>query len=185
MAAGRRSLTSRGAARLVARAWRDELLAGYASDPAKILRPLSARSTEDLIAVRDIEFTSVCQHHLMPFVGRVHIAYAPDGRITGLSSLGRLVDCLSRRLQLQEALTRQIADAIQTHLRPAGAVCVVEASHTCMTTRGSRKTGSRIVTAAFTGSFRRSAASRREVLTLLSRPAGGASGPRRSTRRAR
>lgn len=166
---GARRLAGAGVPALVARAWRDDLLAGYRLDPAEILRPLSARSTEDLVAARDIEFTSICMHHLMPFVGRVHIAYAPDGRITGLSRLASLVDCLSRRLQLQETLTRQIADAIQRHLAPAGAACLIEASHTCMTMRGSRKSRSRIVTVAFTGSFRRDVAARREVLSLLTR----------------
>lgn len=156
----------------VARAWRDDLLSGYRQDPAEVLRPLPARSAEHLIAVRDIEFTSICMHHLLPFTGRVHVAYAPSGRITGLSRIGRLVDCLSRRLQLQEHLTRQIAAALQTHLRPAGAACVVEASHSCVTMRGARKTRSTIVTAAFTGVFRSSAARRREALAILDRPRG-------------
>jgi GTP cyclohydrolase IA len=156
--------------RLVARAWREELLAGYGQDPARILAPLPARSSEDLVAVRGLEFASVCAHHLLPFQGQVHIAYAPAGRITGLSRLGRLVDCLSRRLQLQESLTRQIADAIQEHLAPHGAACVIEASHTCMTIRAGRKAGSGIVTAAFTGVFRRSAPRRREAMSALGMP---------------
>lgn len=157
---------ARTAAR-VAKAWRDDLLSGYRLDPAAILAPIEAPDTRDIVAVRDIEFSSVCRHHLLPFEGRAHVAYIPAGRITGLSRLGRLVDCLSRRLQLQEGLTREIADALQRELAPSGAACVVEASHTCMTVRGSRKAGSRIVTAAFTGVFRKSAARRRVVLAVL------------------
>ncbi len=151
----------------VAKAWREDLLAGYRQDPSTILRPLRTRSAEDLVAVREIEFSSICMHHLLPFHGRVHVAYAPAGRITGLSRLGRLVDCLSRRLQLQETLTRQIADAIQEHLSPEGAACLIEATHTCMAMRGARRSHSRIVTAAFTGIFRRSPARRREILAML------------------
>jgi len=151
----------------VAKAWRDELLAGYREDPGSILTPLSTRSAGGLVATRDIEFSSVCMHHLLPFQGRVHVAYAPDGRITGLSRLTKLVDCLSRRLQLQEGLTRQIVDEIQRQIGPAGAACVVDASHTCMTMRGARKAQTRVVTMAFSGVFRKSPARRREALAAL------------------
>lgn len=160
----------------VAKTWRDELLAGYRQDPASILSPLRSRPARDLVAARDLEFTSTCRHHLLPFTGRVHLAYAPAGRITGLSRLGRLVDCLSRRLQLQETLTREIAAAIQRHLIPEGAACVIEATHACMTMRGARKTRSVIVTAAFTGVYRANASRRREVLALL-----GYTGSRRAS----
>lgn len=152
---------------LVARAWQEELLAGYREEPARILEKIHSRATEDLVAVRDIEFTSICRHHLLPFTGKAHLAYAPRGVITGLSRLGRLVDALSRRLQLQEDLTREIADALQRHLAPVGAACVIEATHTCMTMRGARKTHSRVTTVAFTGAFRRSASRRSEVLAVL------------------
>jgi len=151
----------------VARAWRDELLSGYRQDPAKILDPLPAGPERDLVAAKDIEFTSVCRHHLLPFLGKVHIAYVPDRKIAGVSSLGRLVDCLSRRLQLQETLTRQIAEAVQEHLRPEGALCLIEASHTCMTVRGARKVHSRVVTSAYTGLFERQASRRLEAMALL------------------
>jgi GTP cyclohydrolase I len=159
---------------LVARAWLDELLAGYRQAPARILKPIAAGAADDLVAARDIEFTSICRHHLLPFSGKVHLAYAPRGAVTGLSSLGRLVDCLSRRLQIQEDLTREIADALQEHLRPAGAACLIEATHTCMTMRGARKTHARVMTTAFTGRFRRSAAGRREVLAILGLAGAGA-----------
>jgi len=169
-----RKLATGGVPGLVARAWRDELLAGYRSDPAAILKPLATRARDGLVVARDIEFTSICRHHLLPFSGRAHLVYAPDGRITGLSRLGRLVDCLSRRLQLQESLTREIASAMQRHLRPAGAACVIEATHTCMTMRGARKSRASIVTSAFTGTLAKSASARREALAILS-----LSGPRR------
>lgn len=151
----------------VAAAWSRDLLAGYSQDPAAILAPLDERSSKGLVAVRDISFTSICMHHLLPFQGKAHVAYAPNGRIVGLSRLARLVDCLSRRLQLQELLGNQIAEAIQKHLEPLGAACLLEASHACVGARGARKTGSRIVTAAFAGEFRTSAARRREVLAIL------------------
>jgi GTP cyclohydrolase I len=167
LCAGSKRIATAGVPALVARAWQDELLAGYRDDPARVLTPLRSRSTEDLIALRDIEFTSICAHHLLPFSGRVHLAYAPDGRITGLSRLGRLVDCLSRRLQIQEQLTRELADAIQLHLKPFGAACIIEACHACMTMRGARKFHSRTITAAFTGGFRRSVSARAEVIALL------------------
>ncbi|HET9480717.1 MAG TPA: GTP cyclohydrolase I FolE [Candidatus Polarisedimenticolia bacterium] len=157
----------RRSASRVAQAWRSDLLSGYGKDPASILTPLRARSDEGLVAVRGLEFASICRHHLLPFEGKVHVAYAPAGRITGLSRLGRLVDCLSRRLQLQETLTRQIVDSVQRHLSPLGAICVVEAAHACMTARGGRKASSRIVTISCTGVFRASAARRREALAAL------------------
>ncbi len=150
----------------VAQTWQRELLSGYRQEPESVIRPLRARVQEDLVAVRGIEFASICRHHLLPFFGSAHIAYAPDGKITGLSRLGRLVDCLSRRLQLQETLTRQIVEALQAGLRPRGAACVVEATHTCMTMRRGRKSSSRIVTAAFSGSARRNADLRRELMAL-------------------
>ena len=165
---------------LVARAWQEELLAGYREDPARILEQVHSRATEDLVSVRDIEFTSICRHHLLPFSGRVHLAYAPRGVITGLSRLDKLVDALSRRLQLQEDLTREIADALQRHLAPAGACCIVEATHTCMTMRGARKSHSRVMTVAFTGIYRRSAARRSELLALLRSKTGRRGGRRTS-----
>jgi len=171
----------------VVRAWGDDLLAGYRTDPSRILLPLRARHGGDLVALRDLEFSSVCLHHLLPFTGRAHLAYAPAGRITGLSRLAKLVDCLSRRLQLQEPLTREIAEEIQRQLAPEGAVCVIEASHTCMTSRGDRR-GARILTTAFTGVFRANAARRREVVALLQVRGGAAAtgvGRTRAARRAR
>ncbi len=152
----------------VASAWSRDLLAGYRQDPAAILEPLAERTAaRGLVAVRDIAFTSICMHHLLPFEGKAHVAYAPDGRFAGLSRVARRVVCLARRLQLQELRGAQIAEAIQEHLQPLGAACVLEAGHACVAARGARKTGSRIVTAAFTGEFKSSAARRREVLAIL------------------
>ena len=164
---GSRPPSLRGVSSRVTKAWQAELLAGYRQDPATILAPMGKVAARDLVAVRDITFTSICQHHLLPFSGRVHVAYLPQGRITGLSRLCRLVDCLSRRLQLQESLTRQIADALQEHLDPAGAACIIEASHTCVSTRGARKQGSLTVTAAWTGIYGSKPSRRREVLRVL------------------
>jgi len=168
---------SRSPGRVVT-AWRDELLAGYRQDPDGLLAPLAARSSEHIVAIRDIVFSSICVHHLLPFSGVAHLVYAPDGRITGLSRLGRLVDCLSRRLQLQEPLTRQIADCIQRSLAPHGAGCVIEATHACVTMRGNRKAASRIVTMAFTGVFETRPARRREALSALGLPGYRVSGKR-------
>ncbi len=170
---------ARGSAALAARAWSEDLLAGYAQDPSTLLTPLRVSATEDLVALRDLEFSSVCRHHLLPFTGRVHLAYAPHRSITGLSRLARLVDCLSRRLQLQETLTREIADHLQRQLRPAGAACVIEATHACMSMRGARRQA-RVVTTAFTGTFRANSSLRREVTAvLMGAPPARARGRRR------
>ena len=138
---------------LVGSAWLDELLAGYRRDPGRILTPIADATSNDLVAARDIEFTSICRHHLLPFSGKVHIAYAPRGAITGLSSLGRLVDCLSRRLQIQEDLTREIAgawdpaDPLEENPHPAthqdGGLAVGRQGHTSSRPRASRRSAIR------------------------------------------
>ena len=177
---------ARGSAALAARAWREDLLAGYAQDPAALLTSLKVSAPEDLVALRDLEFSSVCRHHLLPFTGLVHLAYAPRRSITGLSRLTRLVDCLSRRLQLQETLTREIADQLQRQLRPFGAACVIEATHACMSMRGARR-HARVVTTSFTGTFRTNASLRKEVTAVLLGDPRGHSQPgrRRLTPRSR
>jgi len=164
----------------VAQVWKEDLLSGYREDPARLLRPLRTRRTGDVVAVREIPFISVCIHHLLPFHGRVHVAYVPSGTITGVSRLAALVRCLSRRLQLQEVLTREIAEAIQTHLRPEGAVCVIEATHLCMTGRGERSAGAYVVTSAFTGCLERDSRRRLPALALLG--VGARPGRRRAGR---
>jgi len=117
--------------------------------------------------LRDIEFHSLCEHHLLPFTGKAHVAYLPKGKVVGLSKLARLVEGFARRPQVQERLTTQIADALMNELHPLGAACVIQATHTCMTIRGAKKPGSVMTTSALRGSFRTDAASRAEVLALM------------------
>ena len=137
----------------VARAMQD-LTRGYGQDPLAILR--SARFREDyrqMVVVRDIQFYSLCEHHLLPFFGKVHVAYIPDGYITGLSKIPRVVECFSHRLQVQERLTSQIRTAIDGALQPLGVMVVVEAQHLCMQMRGVEDPGSITTTADFSGAF--------------------------------
>lgn len=137
----------------------EELTAGYAEDPREHLDKTFAEEGSALVVERDISFSSTCEHHLMPFFGRVHIAYVPDGKVAGLSKLARTVEVFARRLQLQERMNAEIADAIFTHLAPKGVAVVVEAEHTCMTARGVRKAGSSTVTYAVRGEMDPSAVS--------------------------
>jgi GTP cyclohydrolase I len=150
----------------VAEAWSRDILSGYALDPARILATGAPARERGMVMVRDIRFVSVCVHHLLPFFGRADVAYLPDGRLVGLSKITRAVDALSRRLQLQERLTGQIADSLVAALGPAGAACRVEAEHLCMTIRGTRKRAARAVTVAWRGRFESSAALRAEFLRL-------------------
>src|SRR5580704_15085798 len=137
-----------------------ELLAGMGEDPAQHLAVTFDVQHDEMIMERDISIQSLCEHHLLPFIGRAHVAYIPgsDGRITGLSKLARLVDGFSRRLQVQERLTTQIADALQGALAPRGVLVVVEAEHLCMSMRGVHKPGAVTVTSAVRGQFRDSPA---------------------------
>lgn len=156
----------------VARAW-DELVAGYGHDPREHLRTVFEVETDELVLVRDIQFQSLCEHHLLPFVGSAHIAYLPaGGKVTGLSKLGRCVEGFARRLQVQERLTRQVADAIEEVLRPRGVAVIIEAEHMCMTMRGVQKPGATTMTSTFRGQLD-SKEGRAEVLGLLALPAGG------------
>ena len=142
---------------------------GYAQDPVEIIN--SATFKEDykhMVLVKDIELFSMCEHHMMPFVGKAHVAYIPNGRITGLSKIARVVECYSRRLQVQERLTVQIRDCIQKALNPIGVAVVIEASHMCMQMRGVEKLGSATTTSAFTGVFLKDTRTREEFLTLIS-----------------
>ena len=144
------------------------LTSGYRQDPSKILRRAFAQVKHDeMVIVKDIDFYSLCEHHLLPFFGRCHIAYVPDKRILGLSKIPRLVDAFAHRLQVQERLTTQIAEAINEHLKPLGVACVIEASHLCMMMRGVRKQNARAVTSSMLGAFRSSDKTRSEFLTLI------------------
>ena len=128
---------------------------------------LFSEAYRDMILVKDIEMYSLCEHHLLPFYGRVHIGYIPDGRIVGLSKLPRLVEMYSRRLQVQERMTRQIAECLQRHLKPVGVAVVVEASHLCMMMRGVEKQNSRAITSCMLGSFQTDPKTRAEYMQLI------------------
>jgi GTP cyclohydrolase I len=153
----------------VAEAWKF-LLQGYRTDPGKILEnAIFTEDNDEMICVRDIELYSMCEHHLLPFVGKAHVAYIPDGRIVGFSKIPRLVDVFARRLQVQERLTTQIAETLQELLRPLGVGVVIEATHLCMTMRGAQKQNSVAVTSAMLGAFRKDRATRNEFLDLINR----------------
>lgn len=147
----------------------EELFGGIADDPARHLRKqFHEPGNEELVVVRDIPFHSMCEHHLLPFIGRAHVAYIPrDGRITGLSKIARCVAGYAARPQLQERLTAQVADAMVDELDPLGVLVVIEAEHTCMIMRGIRAAGAMTVTSAVRGSLRSDARSREEALSLL------------------
>ncbi|MCU1603564.1 MAG: cyclohydrolase 1 [Modestobacter sp.] len=152
----------------VARAYA-ETFAGLGQDPAEILATTFDEGHDELVLVRDIPMYSTCEHHLVPFHGMAHVGYIPgaDGRVTGLSKLARLVDVFARRPQVQERMTRQIADALHEGLKPQGVVVVIEAEHLCMAMRGIRKPGSRTVTSAVRGIFRDNPATRAEAMSLV------------------
>ncbi|HUI89226.1 MAG TPA: GTP cyclohydrolase I FolE [Anaerolineales bacterium] len=149
-----------------------ELLAGYHTDPQKLVNDAIFHvSYDEMVIVRDIEFYSLCEHHMLPFMGRVHVAYIPNGKVIGLSKIPRIVDMYARRLQVQERLTRQIADFINDLLRPHGVAVVVEALHLCAMMRGVRKHDARMTTSAMQGGFRTNSATRQEFLDNISRGA--------------
>ena len=144
-----------------------ELLGGMREDPEEHVRSIFTENYDEIVLLRDIPFYSICEHHLMPFIGSAHVAYLPIGSVLGVSKLARIVDCFARRLQTQERLTYQIADFIMGRLKPRGVAVVLEASHSCMTIRGTKKPGSVMVTSALRGIFRRDPKSRNEVLSLM------------------
>ena len=145
------------------------LTKGYGEDPKEIL--LSAKFREDyrhMVVVKDIELYSMCEHHMLPFYGKAHVAYIPNGYITGLSKVARVVECFARRFQVQERLTVQIRDCIQEALAPMGVAVVIEAAHTCMQMRGIQKQNSVTTTSAFTGAFLKNQNTRQEFLQIIS-----------------
>ena len=147
-----------------------ELLGGYSLEPEKIINSaLFNISYDEMVIVRDIEFYSLCEHHMLPFIGRAHVAYIPAGKVIGLSKIPRIVDLYARRLQIQERMTRQIADFIQASLKPQGVAVVVEAMHMCAMMRGVKKHDARMTTSAMHGSFRSNLATRQEFLDNISR----------------
>ena len=144
-----------------------ELLGGMSEDPKMHLRSVFSENYDEIVLLRDIPFYSMCEHHLMPFIGSAHVAYLPIGSVLGVSKLARIVECFARRLQTQERLTYQIADFIMNRLKPRGVAVVIEASHSCMTIRGIKKPGAVMVTSALRGIFRKDPKSRSEVLSLM------------------
>ncbi len=149
----------------------EEFFKGYGQDPAAILRTTFDETDgyDEMVLLKDIEFSSHCEHHLAPIVGRAHVAYLPQRRVVGISKLARLVEAYARRLQIQERMTVQIADAIQDVLQPRGVAVVIEATHHCMTTRGIHKPGTTMLTSRVTGVFREDQATRREFFSLIDR----------------
>ena len=144
-----------------------ELLGGMRENPKEHLHSVFTENYDEIVLLRDIPFYSICEHHLMPFIGSAHVAYLPSGAVLGVSKLARIVDCFARRLQVQERLTDQIANFIMTSLKPKGVAVVIEASHSCMTIRGIKKPGSVMVTSSLRGIFRKDPRSRNEVMSLI------------------
>ncbi|MNB75671.1 GTP cyclohydrolase 1 [compost metagenome] len=145
----------------------EEIFGGYSIDPRDALGVTFDESHEELVIVKDIVYYSQCEHHMAPFFGKVHIGYVPSGRIAGLSKLARLVEAVSRRLQVQERITTQIADIMEEVLHPHGVMVVVEGEHLCMCARGVKKPGSKTVTMGVRGCFREDPAARAEFLSLI------------------
>lgn len=145
-----------------------EILGGIMEDPSEQLQVIQGEKHDEMVLLKNIPLYSMCEHHLLPFAGAAHIAYIPrGGRIVGLSKIARVVDILSRRLQVQERLTKQVADLIMDHLKPLGVMVVIEAEHMCMSMRGAKKPKSLAVTSAVRGSFRTHAETRAEAMTLI------------------
>ena len=144
-----------------------ELFGGLHTNPRQHLRKFFTEQYDEVVLVRDISFHSVCEHHLMPFMGKTHIGYSPNGRVIGLSKLARVVEEVSRRPQVQERMTEEIANLLEEELDAKGVAVVVEATHTCMTIRGIRKPGSMCVTSAMKGIFRANVSSRSEIMQLI------------------
>jgi len=144
-----------------------EIFGGMEVDPRQHLKTFEAPDYDEIVLVRDIPFNSICEHHLMPFFGKAHIGYMPNGKVLGISKMARIVEAFSHRPQIQEQLTTQVANLLMEGLAPKGVAVVMEATHTCMTIRGVKKPGSSVVTSAMLGTFRKNLSSRQEVLSLM------------------
>jgi GTP cyclohydrolase I len=153
----------------------EEFFVGYEVDPVQLLERTfeEAADYDEMVVLRDIRLESHCEHHVVPILGRAHVAYLPAQRVVGISKLARVVDAFAKRLQIQERLTAQIADTIQAVLQPRGVAVVVEAAHQCMTTRGIHKPGVTMVTSRMLGAFRDDPTTRREFLSVIGNPQGG------------
>lgn len=153
----------------------EEFFAGYLEDPVQILSRTFSEvdGYDEMIVMNDIRFESHCEHHMVPIIGKAHVAYLPDRRVVGISKLVRLVDIYAKRLQIQEKMTVQIADTLNDILQPKGVAVVIEAAHQCMTTRGVHKPGATLVTSRMLGAFRSDSSTRREFLAMIGRAGGG------------
>ncbi len=146
----------------------EEIYSGMTCDPARIIKPLSAEEHDEIVLIRDIPFYSMCEHHMLPFLGKAHVAYIPKGtRVCGISKIARVVEMEAKRLQVQERLTTRVAEILAAALKPQGVMVVVEAEHLCMTMRGVKKPGSVTVTSVVRGLFRENPATRAEALALI------------------
>jgi len=151
----------------VVKSWA-ELYKGYKQDPKEILSTVfEDGSCDEMVILKDIEFTSMCEHHVLPFRGKAHVAYLPNGKVVGLSKLARLVDCYSKRLQIQEKMTQQISKDIDLHLKPKGVAVIIEAHHQCMSCRGVGKQNSVMITSSMIGLFKSDPTARGEFLSLI------------------
>jgi GTP cyclohydrolase I len=149
----------------------DEVFAGLRQDPKKILKVFPAESHQEMVLLKDIPFYSMCEHHLLPFAGHAHVCYIPSrGNLSGISKLARIVDVFAKRPQVQERLTAQVADALMEQLQAQGVLVVLEAEHYCMTMRGVRKAGSRMMTSAVRGALDENEVTRKEALALIGKP---------------
>lgn len=144
-----------------------ELFSGLHADPRTHLRKTFTEKYDEVVLVKDVRFSSTCEHHLLPFTGKAHVAYLPDGKIVGLSKIPRFIEVIARRPQVQERMTEEIADMLMDELAPRGAAVILEASHSCMTIRGVRSHGSLCTTSAMRGTFRTNAATRAELTSLI------------------
>ena len=144
-----------------------EIFAGLEESEKDLLRPIKGESHDEMILIKDIPFYSVCEHHLLPFIGKAHIAYVPSGKIVGLSDLAKALEHFAKRPQVQERLTTQLADFIMKKIKPRGTMVVIDADHLCMSMRGIKKPGSRTVTSAVRGIFRSKSSTREEMLELI------------------
>ncbi len=145
-----------------------EMFSGLGEDPVEIIKPISGERHHEMVLVKDLGFRSMCEHHLLPFAGRAHIAYIPSkGRIVGVGNLARVLDSLARRPQVQERLTTQMAEIIVKAIAPLGTMVVIQAEHLCLSMRGVRKEGSQVVTSAVRGAFRTNPSTRAEMLSLI------------------
>lgn len=145
----------------------DKLFGGYKQDPASVMKTFEDGACDSMVLLKNIDFYSTCEHHMLPFFGKCHIAYIPNGRVIGVSKLARLMEIFSRRMQIQERVGQQITQALEKYLRPRGAACVIEAQHFCMTSRGVEKQNAKMVTSSLTGVFKENASTRQEFFNAI------------------